>query len=464
MNVVYQGLTFVFPLITVPWVSRALGVERIGVYSYTYSIAYIFMLGGMLGISNYGNRSIARVRDDKEALSREFSSIYFLQLVVNLIAVILYCLYLLIFKPEYLSIAYIQLMSVVSICFDVSWLYFGLEQFKVTITRNLIIKLMSLALIICFVKTEADLPVYAIIMSMSTLVSQAYLLVKARFYVDFCKPDLTGINLRIKDIVVLFLPVAAYSVYRVLDKTMLGSMAPVAELGLFENAEKLINIPISVITALGTVMLPRMSYILAANNVDYRPSIRSSMNLALMLAGAMSIGLIVISDDICSVLFGDGFEGCKAVIRLLSLTVICSAWSSVVRTQYLIPRANDGAYVGSTVGAAIVNLIINVVLIPKYGAIGACLGTLAAELFIVIYQNVATAHDLEHWVYFRYLLIHLFKSLIIGAVSLVCASIVVGHVQRLIIKMVVFFVLFFLLNGRYILHEFFGVKRKAVAE
>ena len=175
LNVVYQGLTLVFPLVTVPYISRVLGVDNVGIYSYTYSIAYMFMLGGMLGINNYGTRSIARVRDDRAATSAEFASIYCLQVVLNLVAVCGYAVYVVVFGAAYRTIALVQLVHVLSICFDVNWFYFGLEQFKVTIARNLVVKVLSLLLIFICVRSARGLWVYALIMAGSTLVSQLYL-------------------------------------------------------------------------------------------------------------------------------------------------------------------------------------------------------------------------------------------------------------------------------------------------
>lgn len=280
-------------------------------------------------------------------------------------------------------------------------------------------------------------------------------------YVYFVRPKIKDLISRFKYILVLFLPVAAYSVYRVLDKTMLGSMSSVTELGYFENAEKLINIPIAVITALGTVMLPRMSYILVDSKADYRNTIQSSMNLALMLACAMAVGLAVIADDVCPVLFGAGFEGCAPVIRLLAVTVVCSAWSNVVRTQYLVPRSRDAVYVGSTIGAAAINLAINIILIPRFGSLGACIGTIAAEVFIVVYQTIATRNELDAWMYFKILITHLAKSAAMAGGAWLAASFVEGTAARLVTKILVFVLVFFLLNWRYIVRDFFGIQRGA---
>lgn len=154
LNVAYQLLSYVFPLITVSYISRRLGVDNVGIYSYTYSIVYMFMLAAMLGINNYGNREIAKVRDNRDELSRVFWSIYRLQLMVVGVVIVGYLSYLLLWCKAYKEIAAIQFLYLVSVGFDINWFYFGLEKFKLTITRNCIIKVLSLVLILCFVKTS----------------------------------------------------------------------------------------------------------------------------------------------------------------------------------------------------------------------------------------------------------------------------------------------------------------------
>ena len=458
LNIVYQGLTLVFPLVTVPYISRSLGVEGIGVYSYTYSIAYMFMLVGMLGINNYGNRSIARVRDDRGELSRTFCSIYAFQLIINLAAVVAYCAYILVLQPQYGIIDWIQLIYVVSICFDVNWFFFGLEKFKLTIVRNLMIKVASLVFILLLVRSESDLWLYTLIMAGSTFASQLYLFILLPRYVCLVMPRPREVLSHGKEVLVLFVPVLAFSIYRVMDKTMIGAMASVEELGYFENAEKIINIPVAVISALGTVMLPRMSYILADPKADYKKTIRESMQLALMLSTAMAAGLIVISGDAAEVLFGPGFEKSGVTISLLAVTVVASAWSNVVRTQYLIPRGLDSVYVGSTIGAAVLNLAINIFAIPRWGAYGACVGTIAAECFIVIFQSVTTRKELENGCYVRLLCGNLLSSLVMALVALIAIHQFEGHLVRLAVATCAFVAVFLCFNGRYLLVDFFGVK------
>lgn len=151
-NTLYQLLVIIIPLITTPYLSRILGAEKTGVYSYSYTIATYFVLFIMLGLNNYGNRTISIIRDDKTKVSQEFWSIYFMQLVFGLFGVIAYVLYTIIFSNT--LITWILLLYVVSALIDINWFFFGMEQFKITVTRNTVIKIISTVMIFTFVKKQ----------------------------------------------------------------------------------------------------------------------------------------------------------------------------------------------------------------------------------------------------------------------------------------------------------------------
>lgn len=456
MNVAYQLLSYVFPLVTVSYVSQCLGVTNIGTYSYTYSTVYLFMLLGMLGINNYGNREIARVRDDKQACSFIFFSIYKLQLLTVGLASIGYVIYIQCIVSEYEKLFWLQAIYLFSAFLDVNWFYFGLEKFKLTITRNCIIKVASLILILFFVRTEADLAQYTVIMAGSTFLSQLYLILILHRYIVNVHTTLHDSLHHLRGCCILFIPVLAFGIYRVMDKTMLGAMATVTELGYYENAERLINIPISIINALGTVMLPRMSYLLKNHSVESTKAIYASMKLALLLSCMMAAGIFLVSNDIVVVLFGYDFYKSGEIIRILSITILASAWANVIRTQYLIPSGKDTIYVISTIGGAVVNLLLNIVLIPKYGAYGACLGTIAAEYFVMIYQTVKVRRVLEIKRYFNLA----WKDLVISC-GIILFSYEVGNFfsdiyVRLLVNIFIAIVLFGTINYKYIVHEFLG--------
>ena len=132
----YQILLIILPFITSPYVSRVLGPEKTGIYSFTYSVANYFVLFAMLGINNYGNRAIAMVRNDREKLNRTFSSIFTLHFLLSLAVAVAYFLYVLIFPVKYKVYALIQSLFVISAMFDINWFFFGIEEFRVTFTRT----------------------------------------------------------------------------------------------------------------------------------------------------------------------------------------------------------------------------------------------------------------------------------------------------------------------------------------
>lgn len=457
-NIIYQLLTFVIPLVVTPYISRVLGVDNVGIYSYTYSIVYMFMLIGMLGINNYGNRSIAAVRDDKDKLAKTFWSIYLLQLLVDVLVVIGYVVYLLFICKNYKTIAIIQGLYLLSVCFDVNWFYFGIEKFKLTITRNLIIKVSSLFLIFLFVKNKVDLPVYTIIMAGATFFSQLYLVILLPKYTIFAKIKISDILVHVKSVVILFVPVLAFGIYKVMDKTMLGYFSSVTELGYYENAEKLLNIPSAIIAALGTVMLPRMSYLLSKEDSGYRTTLSQSMTLAMKLSTMMFSGVILISNEVVLVLFGGDFTGSIDILKVLSITIIASAWANVIRTQYLIPLKKDNIYILSTVSAAVLNFILNMVFIPRFGGIGACIGTIGAEYLVAIIQTMFTWKELDYIQYLKRFLLDLIFAAVIVCVAYSVTFFIEKMVYRLILKIAIACVLFLIINYRYLKTEFFGIK------
>lgn len=394
-NILYQLLIIILPLVTAPYISRTLGANSVGIYSYTNSIAYYFLLIAMLGISTYGNRSIASIRDEKKKISRTFFEIYSIQFSTFLIAIFIYIIYSIFIVNENNDIFLIQLFYIVSGLLDISWLFFGLEKFKITVTRNTVIKLLTVICMFVFVKNPSDLWKYTLIMSLGTFISQAYLWLYLKKYVNFANIKFDNVKKHIKPILILFIPVIAYSVYKVMDKIMLGSMSTYEQVAFYQNSEKIINIPMGIITALGTVMLPRMSNIISKGEDEKTSNyIRISIKLVTLIGSAITFGIIGTSKIFAPVYLGSEFSSCSTTMTLLSITVFALSWANVVRTQYLIPSHNDRIYVFSAITGAIINIIINAILIPKFGANGAAIGTIFAEFSVMLFQVIAVSKKL----------------------------------------------------------------------
>ncbi len=454
-NLIYQIFIFIIPLITIPYISRVLGVDNVGIYSYTYSIVNYFMLASMLGINNYGSREIAKSSYDKEKKSKTFFSIYYLQLFCTILMCALFIIFYYLYDYKYNVVLLIQMLYLFSCAFDINWYFFGVEKFKITISRNIIIKLLSLVFIFAFVKTKNDLWIYTLILSCSTLISQVYLWLFMKKEVNLTQVTLKEIFSHLPKCLTLFIPVLAYSIYRVMDKTMLGSISNTIQLGNYESAEKIINIPLSIITALGTVMLPHMS---KAKENEFNEKIKNTFKLCFFILFPIFVGLFIVADDFSTVFFGKEFIYTSNIIRILLVTILFSGITNVVRNNYLIPKAKDSIYVKSTIYGAIVNFILNLIFISKFGAYGACIGTICAEFTVMFYQVFRTRNTIDYIGCFKQIFPFLIKALIMGVLIFIVGLFICNSLVKLIVQISLAVVVYFSLNRKYIFCDFFGKK------
>lgn len=392
-NTFYQLLAIILPLITTPYISRVLGPDRIGIYSYSYSVAYYFVLFIMLGLNNYGNRTIAMVRDDKEKLSKTFIGIYAMQLLTSVVVVFVYIVYSMSLSNS--PMTWIMLMYVISAALDINWLFFGLEEFKLTVIRNTIIKILTTLCIFIFVKTPDDVYLYGMIMTFGMLLSQIVMWTFVKRYISFVRIGINDVIKHIKPNLILFIPVIAISLYKQMDKIMLGMMSNMTQVGFYESSEKVINIPMALINSLGTVMLPKMSNMMAnKQNNKAKKYLLVSILFAMFLSTSMGFGIMGVSDLFVPLFYGEGYEQCITLFQILLPSCMFLAFANVIRTQYLIPHQEDNIYIKSVFLGAIVNLIVNALLIPEYQSTGAAVGTLLAEASVCIYQVVGVRKEL----------------------------------------------------------------------
>lgn len=383
-NTAYQFLAILIPLITTPYLSRRLGAEQLGTFSFANTIAYYFALFSMLGVNNYGNRSIAMVSNNKEQLSIKFLEIYAFQLLVSIICIAIYFMYCEIGSFDK-KISLIFLMYVISSAFDINWFFFGMEKFKITTIRNASVKLFTIVLIFIFVKTPEDVYKYALIYCSGILISQIIMWISVKKYIIFRKITIEGILSHIKPNLMLFIPVIAVSVYKFMDKIMLGIMATKTEVGLYECADRMILVPSVLINSLGTVMLPRISNLFANNKKSVGLSYLSkSIRFESFLASSLSFGIMSVASVFVPLYYGPGFEKCISLFYILLPSCIFVGFANVLRTQYMIPNQMDIGYTVSVLSGTIINLTLNCVFIPQYGSVGAAIATLIAEIVVCI--------------------------------------------------------------------------------
>lgn len=442
----YQIMLMILPLLASPYISRVLGAENIGVYSYTYSIVFYFGVFANLGINHYGNRAIAKCRDEKVNLNYCFSSIFFLHLILSVFVILIYYVYIFLFVDQYIEIFFIQSIYLFSVLFDISWFYFGIEEFKLTVGRNAIIKIFTTILIFFVVKSKSDLWVYTVILVVGTIMGNISLWFFLPKYVKFVKPRFKDILAHLKPMAVLAISVIAVSVYLYIDKIMLGKMSSMEQLGYFENAFKMIEFPIGLITAMGTVMLPRISNLVASEDAKkIKEYISNSMKLIAVFSPAIAFGLASIADVFSVVFWGKEFKECGTILGILSLAALLITWNNIVRTEYLIPQERDISYVKAVCTGAIVNVLLNVLLLSKFGGNGAAVSTIGAYLSVFLIQNWSARKDLEIKKYLKFFVPYMVIAIIMFiSVRLINHYIIIsvwGLIIRVMVGAIIYIVL-----------------------
>lgn len=379
----YQILALIIPLITTPYISRVLGAEGIGIYSFTYSIATYFILFGSLGIAMYGQREIAYVQDKKEERSRIFWEIVILRLVLMTIsATVFYFAYCT--GEEYQLYYKILLIELFSNAIDISWFFQGLEEFKKTVTRNFIIKAAFTICIFIFVKSPADLTKYFFVAIGGNLLGNLSLWIYVPKYVQKIKIKSLKVFRHLKHTFFLFIPQIATQVYTILDKTMIGYIvADKSEVGYYEQAQKVINILLTLVTSLGTVMVPRMANTFASGDKEQmKRYLQNSFKFTYTIAFPVMLGVIAVSANFVPIFFGEGYESVVPLINILAITILFIGMSNVTGTQLLLPTKRQKEFTISVTIGAIVNFVLNWIFIYHYRAIGGAITTVISEILV----------------------------------------------------------------------------------
>lgn len=391
-NAAYQLYTVIVPLITVPYLSRTLGVEGVGLSSYTQSIANYFVVFAALGMATHGVREIAKSRSSNSNVSETFSSLFFFQLASTSVMTVAYIAFLLFSEGTVFCFQGYWLFWVISTCFDVSWLFFGLERFRIPTIRNFVIKTVQLIFIFLFVKNANDVGMYIAITSIAFLISQLSLWPCALRIVSLKRVGLSAVLRHLKPNLVLLLPIVGISLYTMLDKIMLGWISGTYAVGLYEYSERVCKMPLSIITALGTVMLPHMARMMESGSEESSKAVLRKIDYSMFFMGIVSFAIATMifssSRFISEVFFGEGFEDAYLLLRILTWIVPIIAVCNVIGTHYILPRGNDRGYAIAVFSGALVNVCLNLVLIPSLSSVGASLATVAAEMAVFIAEAI----------------------------------------------------------------------------
>lgn len=397
MNVMLKMSAFVFPLITFPYVSRILGATGNGKIAFVSSVVAYFSMFAQLGIPTYGIRACAACRNNENRLNKTVQELLILNSVTVLISYIalIVCIQ---FIPRLQNEKTLFLVFSTTILLDsagMSWLFQALEQYSYITIRNLGFKVLSIVLMFVFVQKPEDYVIYGAIYVVGTCGSSIINIIYASTFLEHRKVGKYNIKQHIKPILSFFMLSVSISVYTQMDSAMLGFMSSDAEVGYYAAATRMKVILVSAVTALGGVLLPRMSnYISQGKMKEFYMTIKKSFNFILVVSVAVTIFFSVMADATIRFLAGDGYIPAILPMKIISVTVILIGLSNITGMQILVPTNREKITTMSTVIGAIVNLIVNAMMIPRWGAIGAAIGTVLAEMTVLIVQIVNLRQEL----------------------------------------------------------------------
>lgn len=384
MNTVTQLL---FPLITFPYASRIMLAEGIGQVSFFQSIISYISLFTCLGIPLYAIREIARVRDDAEKMSITAVEILLLHAMLTILGYIVVVVICMMVTKVQVNIPLFLILSI-SIFFTAigcEWFYQGVEDFKYVAIRGIIVKCVSVIFLITFVKSKDDILWYGLYSVVGVLGGNVFNFIRLHKYIDFRALDFRKLKpLRhFKPILHIFTFNVIVSIYLQMNNILLGFMDGEVAVGYFSAANKLLVVTMGISAALGNVMVPRTSNLIAENRIDeFKTIIQKSYDFIVALTLPLCIGLIFTSHSTVLLLCGSSFEPSVLAAQIVALNIVSVGLSNIMGMQILYPVGKINIVIVCTFIGAIVNVVMNVLLIPRYSHYGTALAYMIAELAV----------------------------------------------------------------------------------
>lgn len=421
-NAGYQILLMLAPVITTPYVSRILGANNNGINTYTNGWVTFFYLAGQLGISLYGNREIAYQRNDKYKRSKIFWEIISLQLLTSSIAFTAYIIVVMMFSSAFKVYFLLQALWIIAYGIDVSWYFMGMEDFKKTVSRNTIVKLITIALIFVLVRNKNDLAKYIFLLGFAQLAGSLTLWPYLRKSIQWVKISSWRPFKHFYPALLLFIPTITTQIYLVVNRIMLGRMAPQAAVSQFNFGDNIVKLVLAIVTATGTVMLPHIANKFASGDIKgVHASLYRSFDFVTAIATPLMFGLMAIAYKFAPWFLGSEYGPTGGVIFFEAPAILMIAWSNVTGTQYLMPIHREHEFTISVTIGAVVNVIANLFLISLYGANGAAIATVISEFSVTTVQLFYIRGTIRRRKLFapiwRYLLSGLFMYLVVSRIN-----------------------------------------------
>lgn len=442
MNSILTMSSFIFPLITFPYVSRILLPAGIGRVSFATSLISYFNMIAQLGIPTYGIRECARVRDDREKLTRTAQELLIINLIMSTVSYLLFAIIL--FKVPRLKedrILYIIVsLTIIFNSVGMEWLYKALEQYTYITIRSIIFKFIAIITMIFLIREPKDYIYYGAITIFAASASNIFNLINVHKYIGVKPVGSYKFKHHLKPIAVFFAMVCATTIYTNLDTVMLGFIKTDADVGYYNVAVKVKSILVSIVTSLGTVLLPRASYYVESGQMkEFYKITKKALNFVFLFATPLMLYFILFAKNGIYFLSGSQYENSIIPMQIIMPTLLLIGVTNILGIQILIPMGKEKIVLYAEIAGAITDLVLNILLIPRFSSSGAAVGTLAAEFVVFIVEYAYLKNNsvitLKHIHYIKILF-----ALFAGTVgSFWIQALNLGNFIKLLISSVLFF-------------------------
>ncbi len=472
MNFILTVSNFLFPLITFPYVSRVLLPEGTGKVAFALSIVSYFTLFASFGVATYGIRAIAQVRDDKERLSKTMHELLFINIISMIIVYIALAIAILV-VPKFAmekELFWVTSLFILFTIIGIEWFYKGLEKYQYITIRTIIFKIASLFLVFLFVKEKSDYIIFAFISIFAIVGSSVLNLINSRKLINYTLYSEYEFKKHLKPMFVLFLTSMAIAIYTSLDEGLLGLLSSPEQVGYYNAAVRVKGILFTLITSLGVVLLPRLSYYVENHmETEFHEALAKSTNFIIVIAASVVIFFTLFAKETILILAGENYVASIIPLQIVVWALILSAITNILGIQILLPLKKDKQLLFSVLCAATVDVIANFLLVPKLAAVGTALSVIAAELSVLIVQMII----LRQYIKILFSGLQLHKMIIALLIAIACALFVreiVVNTSTLIIFLcsssvffLAYFIILLLLKEKFIIYVYHTIYTKFIS-
>lgn len=392
-----QGVSYLIPLVTLPYLTRVLGLHDYGALSTAITFIQYAVLFVDFGFNFTATKKIADHRDDFGYISLVFWETIYAKMLLALIVIIIFY-FIIYFTPQFngLSILFVVMIPQIlgSVFFPV-WFFQGVEKLSLISVVTMMSKLSTIPLLLLFVHSASDIVMAAVVTSFPLFFASLISLMFIYHGRLIQRPSFFKLDIlkAIRDSVPLFLGTMAISLYILSTPLILGLTSTFEQVGLFVASDKLRTAMIGVFLILGQAIYPRVNALLSENTDGYWKFIKVLFILQFVLCGGAFVFFYFLIPVIAPMLLGKGFDGLTDILRIMSPMIMLVPMSVILANFILLPHGKKRVYAIIPAITATLHIFYSFILCFYLGAFGGALSILLTEiislslLIYICYKN-----------------------------------------------------------------------------